>query len=224
MARRLRPSPALVIALLALFVSIGGVGYAASKIGTSDIQNKAVTKRKIDKQAVSTNRIADLAVKTKKLADQAVNPDKLADLAVTTTKIADLAVTTTKIADLAVTTGKLADLAVTTGKIADLAVTTEKLGDASVSTGKIQSTAVRADALGGTQLATTQVSVAANGNGVAAVTCPGSTQVISGGGTASSFGVHMVTSFQAGNGWIVAYQNTTAAAQTITAIATCLSV
>ena len=214
MARRLRPSPALVIALLALFVSIGGVGYAASKIGTSDIQNKAVTKRKIDKQAVSTNRIADLAVKTEKLADQAVTTDKLADLAVTTTKIADLAVTT----------DKLADLAVTTGKLADLAVTTDKLADASVSTGKIQSAAVRADALGGTQLATTQVSVAANGNGVAAVTCPGSTQVISGGGTASSFGVHMVTSFQAGNGWIVAYQNTTAAAQTITAIATCLSV
>jgi len=213
MARRLRPSPALVIALLALFVAIGGVGYAASKIGTSDIQNKAVTKRKIDKQAVSTNRIADLAVKTEKLADQTVTTDKIADLAVTTTKIADLAVTTDKLADLAVTTGKIADLAVTEGKLAD----------ASVSTGKIQSAAVRADALGGTQLATTQVSVAANGNGVAAVTCPGSTQVISGGGTASSFGVHMVTSFQAGNGWIVAYQNTTAAAQTITAITTCLS-
>jgi hypothetical protein len=194
MARRLRPSPALAIALLALFVSIGGVGYAASKIGTNDIQNKAVTKPKIDKQAVSTNRIADLAVKTKKLAEQAVTTDKLADLAVTTTKISDLA------------------------------VTTDNLADASVSTGKIQLGAVRADALGGTQPVTSQVGVAANGNGVAAVTCPGSTQVISGGGTASSFGVHMVTSFQAGNGWIVAYQNTTATAQTITAIATCLSV
>jgi hypothetical protein len=36
MARRLRPSPALVVALIALFVSIGGVGYAASQIGTND--------------------------------------------------------------------------------------------------------------------------------------------------------------------------------------------
>jgi hypothetical protein len=214
MVRRLRPSPALLVAMIALFVSIGGVGYAASKIDTSDIKREAVTKPKIAKRAVSTNRIADNAVKEKKINSQAVTTDKIADQAVTTDKLGDLAVTTDKLGDLAVTTGKLNDQAVTTEKIADDAVTQGKIGAA----------AVHADELGPTQIATNQVNVAANGNGVAAVACPGTTQVLSGGGTTSSFGVHMVTSFQSGNGWIVAYQNTTAAQQTITAIATCLQV
>ena len=198
-----RVSSAHVIALVALFVALGGTAFAAAKIGTNDIQNKAVTKPKIDKQAVSTNRIADLAVKTKKLADEAVTVDKLGSQSVTT--------------------DKLADLAVTTPKIADQAVGTDKLADSSVNSAKIQDAQVRAAELGPTQLATSTVNVAANGNGVAATTCPAGTTVISGGGTASSFAVHMVTSFRAGNGWIVAYQNTTATQRTITAIATCLS-
>ncbi len=101
--RRLRPSPAMVVALIALFVSIGGVGYAASKIGTDDIKNKAVTKPKIDKQAVTSNRIADLTVKTKKLADGAVNTDKLGGQSVTTDKIADSAVNGDKVLDNSLT-------------------------------------------------------------------------------------------------------------------------
>ena len=69
------------------------------------------------------------------------------------------------------------------------------------------------------------VTIAAADNGTALATCPAGTKVLSGGGTASSFLVHMVTSFQAGNGWIVAYQNTdTVNARTITAIATCATV
>jgi hypothetical protein len=37
-----RPSPALVIALIALFVSLGGVGYAAISVGTREIRNNAI--------------------------------------------------------------------------------------------------------------------------------------------------------------------------------------
>ena len=62
------PSPALVIALIALFVSIaGGVGYAASKIGTSDIKKGAVTASKLHKRAVKTSKIRGNAVKSGKL-------------------------------------------------------------------------------------------------------------------------------------------------------------
>lgn len=194
MARRMRPSPALIVALIALFVSIGGVGYAASKIGTNDIQNGAVTNKKLAKKAVKTRKINKEAVKAG------------------------------KIAPLAVKTSRIADLAVTTEKLADLGVTTEKLADDAVSNAKLQDDSVRAGELGGTQLAVNSaVPIAANGTAQAVAACPAGTQVLSGGGTTSSFGVHLVSSFQAGNGWIVAYQNTTAAAQTITAAATCLS-
>ena len=91
MAARVRPSPALVIALVALFVSIGGVGYAASKIGTNDIQNGAVTNKKLHKAAVKTRKLAKKAVKSGKLADQAVGTGKIADGAVTSAKVAKLA-------------------------------------------------------------------------------------------------------------------------------------
>src|ERR671934_2691619 len=47
-----RPSPALVIACVALFVSLGGTGYAvlrlpANSVGTAQLKNNAVTSRKV---------------------------------------------------------------------------------------------------------------------------------------------------------------------------------
>jgi len=45
--RRLIPSPALVVASLALVLSLGGVSYAAARIGTKDLANEAVTSIKV---------------------------------------------------------------------------------------------------------------------------------------------------------------------------------
>jgi hypothetical protein len=42
-----RPSPALVIACLALFLGLGGVGYAAATIGSSEIKDNSVRSRDI---------------------------------------------------------------------------------------------------------------------------------------------------------------------------------
>lgn len=44
-----RPSPAILIALLALFVSLSGSAYAVNQIGTKQIKNGAVTKPKLAK-------------------------------------------------------------------------------------------------------------------------------------------------------------------------------
>src|SRR3954471_14919513 len=51
-ARLGRPSPATAIALLALFVALGGTGYAALKlptnsVGTAQLKNNAVTGAKV---------------------------------------------------------------------------------------------------------------------------------------------------------------------------------
>ena len=73
-----RPSPALIIAIVALFVALGSGAYAATKIGTSDIQNRAVTKQKIAKKAASSGKLAKGAVKTNKINDEAVTNSKLA--------------------------------------------------------------------------------------------------------------------------------------------------
>lgn len=52
-----RPSPAMIVALVALFVALGGTGYAALKlpknsVGTRQIKNHAVTKGKLAKSVI----------------------------------------------------------------------------------------------------------------------------------------------------------------------------
>ena len=55
--------PASVVAMLALFIALSGVSYAAvGKIGTPDIKNGAVTKVKIKKEAVTGPKIKKNAV------------------------------------------------------------------------------------------------------------------------------------------------------------------
>jgi hypothetical protein len=71
-ASRGRPSPALVISLIALFVSISGIGYAAATIGTNDIKNGAVTASKLHKKAVTTKKIDDGAVNGKKVENHSL--------------------------------------------------------------------------------------------------------------------------------------------------------
>ena len=134
--------PATAIALLALFLTIGGVGYAASQIGTSQIKNSAVTSKKLHSKAVTSTKIGSKAVSSTKLATNAVTNTKVANNAITGTKLVDGSVSTGKLAELSVTTGKLAELAVTTGKLADAAVTATKLADNAVTTTKIADSAV----------------------------------------------------------------------------------
>src|SRR5205823_17812 len=76
---RSRPSAAMLVAVIALFMSLGGVGYAATTIGTGQLKNGAVTTTKLHKQSVSTNKLQRNAVTTNKLADNAVTGQKVAD-------------------------------------------------------------------------------------------------------------------------------------------------
>jgi hypothetical protein len=55
---RRRPSPAMVVALLALFVAMGGSSYAALKIGTRNLKNSSVTSAKIKNGTVVSKDIS----------------------------------------------------------------------------------------------------------------------------------------------------------------------
>jgi len=68
--RRLRPTPALVVAFVALFAAMGGFGYAAVKVMPNSVRSKNITAG-----AVTTGKIADGAVTTPKLAPDAVAPN-----------------------------------------------------------------------------------------------------------------------------------------------------
>jgi hypothetical protein len=68
--RSLRPTPALVVAFVALFAAMGGFGYAAVKLKPSSVKTK-----NIRAGAVTTDKLADGAVTTPKLAPDAVAPN-----------------------------------------------------------------------------------------------------------------------------------------------------
>ena len=65
----LRPTPALVVAFVALFAAMGGFGYAAAKLKQSSVKTK-----NIKNAAITSDKIADGAVTTPKLAPDAVAP------------------------------------------------------------------------------------------------------------------------------------------------------
>lgn len=59
------PSPAMVVALIALFVAIGGSAYAGIKVDTNQIQNGAVTAPKLRNGAVTGSKLSGSAVGSK---------------------------------------------------------------------------------------------------------------------------------------------------------------
>ncbi len=64
-----RISSAHVIAVLALFVALGGGAYAGSKIGSKQIKKNAVTTSKIKKNAVTSAKLKKNAVTPSKMSD-----------------------------------------------------------------------------------------------------------------------------------------------------------
>jgi hypothetical protein len=69
-----RPPAALVVSSAALFMSMGGVGAAATGlIGTSQIRNDAVTFKKIAPNSVGRVRLANSGVVNSKIAHDAVS-------------------------------------------------------------------------------------------------------------------------------------------------------
>jgi hypothetical protein len=79
MIRKLtRISPASCVAMVALFVALGGVSYAAvGQIGTADIKNGAITKVKIKKDAVTGAKVKESSLGIVPNAANAENAAKL---------------------------------------------------------------------------------------------------------------------------------------------------
>jgi hypothetical protein len=86
-ARTRRPSPALVVSMLALVIALSGVAYAGTQlpinsVGTKQIQNGAVTSPKLHNGAVATAKLHNGAVTTAKIKNGTVTASKIADDAI----------------------------------------------------------------------------------------------------------------------------------------------
>ncbi|MEX0993747.1 MAG: hypothetical protein WDZ37_07120, partial [Solirubrobacterales bacterium] len=86
-------SPAFVIATLALFVALGGTGYALSlpknSVGPRQLKKNAVRTAKIRKRAVTRSKISNKAVGVSQIGDDAVTGAKLNESSIGTVPNAD---------------------------------------------------------------------------------------------------------------------------------------
>jgi hypothetical protein len=80
---RRRPSPAMVVACLALLVALGGTSYATvlnvprNSVGTRNLKSNAVTTAKIRNNAVTSAKIRNGQVRTGDIRNNAVNTFKV---------------------------------------------------------------------------------------------------------------------------------------------------
>lgn len=87
-ARARRPSHTTVVAYLALFLALGGVGaYAASKIGSKEIKRGAIEAKHIERDAVRAKQIAEGGVGTAELGAGAAGTAELGDGSVRPAKL-----------------------------------------------------------------------------------------------------------------------------------------
>jgi hypothetical protein len=75
---RQRLTYANVVSTAALFLAVvGGTAYAASKIGTSEIQRHAVIDKKLASDSVKNGKLVDAAVGNAEVKDDSIEPSKL---------------------------------------------------------------------------------------------------------------------------------------------------
>lgn len=134
-------------------------------VGTSRLENGAVTEPKIAANAVTSAKIATGAVTSTQLGSNSVTTAKINNLAVTTEKINDSAVTTAKLGSGAVTNDKLGTGAVAADNIAANAVTTAKISDLNVTTGKLANGAVTGVTNTATTIGSTKLALSTVGTG-----------------------------------------------------------
>lgn len=211
---KFRPSPALVISCVALFLALTGSALAAkASIGSRQIVNGSVRTVDLRDSAVSSPKIADATIGAADLGTDSVGSDEIAENAVASPEVA---------AD-SLTAGDLGPASVASSEVADQSLTQDDLGPDSVGSSELQAGSVRASELGPIIQVSNSTPIAANTAGSVSVQCPGGTTVISGGAQPANFGVEMTSSLRSANGWLYQAKNNNAAASTLTVFAYCLS-
>lgn len=222
---KFRPSPALVISCLALFMALAGSAFAAKTASVSSRQIVDGTVRTIDLRdnAVKSSKVADATITADDLGTDSVGTDEIAKDAVKSDEIAENAVASPEVAPDSLTAGDLAANSVGSSEVADQSLTQDDLGPNSVGSSEIQTGAIRSSELGTIIQVSNSTGIAANSNGGVTATCPAGTTVISGGAQPANFGVEMTSSLRSGNGWLYQAKNNNGAASTLTAFAYCLT-
>jgi hypothetical protein len=148
-----RPSPALLVACLALFVALGGPAQArklingktirAGTVSSKQLRNHGITVTDLSRKAVaSLQRTPAGSIGTSQLADGAVGASQLRAGAVTAGALAANSLTGAAIADGSLGTPDLADGAITSEKIGSSQVKKADIGPGAVGQSELGTAAV----------------------------------------------------------------------------------
>jgi hypothetical protein len=204
--RSFRPSPALAIACLALFMALTGSAFAVG----------------IAKNSVRSAQIVDGTVRSIDLRDNAVSSPKIAPDAVGSEEIAESAVASPEVAPDALTASDLGAASVASSEVTDQALTSADLGPNSVGSSELQAGSIRSDELGAIVQVQNSTTIKGGDNASVGVTCPSGTTVISGGASSGFYQVHLASTYRSGNGWRIDARSGAVGDTTITAYAYCL--
>jgi hypothetical protein len=224
--RSFRPSPAMIVACMALVLALTGSAIAAG----------------VAKNSVRSAQIADGTVRTIDLRDSAVNSAKVADDSLTTTDLGANSVATSEIAENAVsspevapdslTAGDLGPASVASSEVADQSLTANDLGPESAGASEIATDAVGSieispGAVHASELATITtvsdtVTIKGGNNASVDTTCPAGSTLISGGARGGFYQVALSGSYRSSNGWHVDARSSAVGDTTLTAYANCL--
>jgi hypothetical protein len=141
MRRIRRISPSTLIACVALFVALGGTGYALvvpiNSVGTGQLRLGAVHISDLANGAVIRSKLATGAVGTDQIGTGQITANKFADLSVAGSKLTDASVTGAKLASGTVSNSKLGTNSVTASKISADQVGASELKVLSVRTASV---------------------------------------------------------------------------------------
>jgi hypothetical protein len=132
--RRRRPSPALVVALIALFVALGGPAQAARLINGQDIAKGSITGRQIKNHSLAAGDLSKRAVRALTTTPRkSVRSAQILDGQVLAPDLGAGAVTSAALADGTVGNADLAAASVSASKVAP-----DAIGGGSVANGSLQ--------------------------------------------------------------------------------------
>jgi len=142
---------------------VTGAGNLAAldTVGSSQIDNDAITNAKIAVNAITSDVIAAGAITTTTIADNAISTAKIAAGAITAGEIAAGAVTATQIAAGTITASELAANSVTANAIAAGSVAADEIAAGAVTTAKLDAGAVTANEIAANTITAGQIAAGA---------------------------------------------------------------
>jgi hypothetical protein len=224
--RSFRPSPAMIIACLALLLALTGSAIAAG------VAKNSVRSAQIVNGTVRTLDLRDSAVNSAKVADDSLAATDLAPDSVGISEIADNAVSSPEVAPDSLTAGDLGANSVASSEVTDQSLTANDLGPESVGANEIATdavgsieispSAVHASELAAITTVSSTVPIEGGKNASVDSTCPAGTVLISGGARGGFYQVALSGSYRSGNTWHVDARSGAVGNSTLTAYANCL--